>query len=152
MTASAAMAAVTFDPATGTGFVGKGDVQLAFGWNNKTLQESAASVTFSLSTSESVDYVCEWTTGNKNPTTHRQTKNSTSTVTSAVNGDPRQGSKQFTGFNLTGFGAVTADGELPAVGDFCPSEQGAGKTVVSVGTPEVVSALSVSSGGITKAL
>jgi hypothetical protein len=29
-----AAASVNLDPATGTGFVGKGDVQSAFGWNN----------------------------------------------------------------------------------------------------------------------
>src|SRR5688572_7117075 len=44
---SAAMtAAVTFDPSTGTGFVGKGDVQDAFGWNNAALQANAGAVTF----------------------------------------------------------------------------------------------------------
>lgn len=32
-----ALATVTFDPGTGTGFVGKGDVQNAFGWNNAQL-------------------------------------------------------------------------------------------------------------------
>ena len=36
---TAALATVTFDPATGIGFVGKGDVQLAFGWNNATAAE-----------------------------------------------------------------------------------------------------------------
>jgi hypothetical protein len=39
-------AAVTFDPGTGTGFAGKGDVQDAFGWNNAQLQENAADVEF----------------------------------------------------------------------------------------------------------
>jgi len=29
------VAAVTFDASNGTGFVGKGDVQLAFGWNKQ---------------------------------------------------------------------------------------------------------------------
>lgn len=42
LTASAAGAAVTFDPATGTGFIGKGDVQTALGWNNKALQTAEA--------------------------------------------------------------------------------------------------------------
>ena len=31
---SSALASVTFDSATGKGFVGKGDVQIAFNWNN----------------------------------------------------------------------------------------------------------------------
>jgi Spy/CpxP family protein refolding chaperone len=34
----ATFAAVTFNPSTGIGFVGKGDVQNAFGWNNADLQ------------------------------------------------------------------------------------------------------------------
>jgi opacity protein-like surface antigen len=41
---TAAVAAVTFDPATGTGFVGKGDIQLAFGWNNKAAQDNATAL------------------------------------------------------------------------------------------------------------
>lgn len=34
-----ATATVTFDPTTGKGFVGKGDLQTAFGWNNNQLQK-----------------------------------------------------------------------------------------------------------------
>ncbi|HSK25425.1 MAG TPA: hypothetical protein VK894_00765, partial [Jiangellales bacterium] len=41
-----AQAAVTFDAATGEGFVGKGDVQLALGYNNKQLQDNAGSLEF----------------------------------------------------------------------------------------------------------
>jgi hypothetical protein len=47
MLAPAANAAVTFNDTTGTGFVGKGDVQVAFGWNNKQLQTNATGVSFS---------------------------------------------------------------------------------------------------------
>jgi hypothetical protein len=39
--ASVALAAVTFNPMTGEGFVGKGDVQLIYGWNNQQLQLNA---------------------------------------------------------------------------------------------------------------
>lgn len=46
LAAAPAMAAVTFDPATGKGFVGKGDVQLALGWNNSQLQQNAGSLLF----------------------------------------------------------------------------------------------------------
>ena len=38
LSATAAFAAVTFDPATGKGFVGKGDVQIAYNLNNKQIQ------------------------------------------------------------------------------------------------------------------
>ena len=43
---SVASAGVQYDAATGKGFVGKGDVQTAFGWNNGDLQKNAAGVTF----------------------------------------------------------------------------------------------------------
>jgi hypothetical protein len=43
-----ASASVAVD-SNGMGFVGKGDVQVAFGWNNATLQKNAAGVTFTSS-------------------------------------------------------------------------------------------------------
>jgi hypothetical protein len=46
LAASPANAAVTFDPATGTGFVGKGDVQTALKYNNTQLQKNASSLLF----------------------------------------------------------------------------------------------------------
>lgn len=47
--APAAASAATLDPATGSGFVGKGEIQTAYGWNNTTLQKNASGVTFSSS-------------------------------------------------------------------------------------------------------
>ncbi|MGY4645795.1 hypothetical protein [Cellulomonas sp. URHB0016] len=44
--AGAAQASVTLDAASGAGFVGKGDVQTALGWNNAVLQKNAESLTF----------------------------------------------------------------------------------------------------------
>ena len=44
--AGTAAATVTFYPETGTGFVGKGDVQSAFGWNNADAQNKMSGVTF----------------------------------------------------------------------------------------------------------
>ena len=49
---SLASAAVILN-ADGTGFVGKGDVQLAFNWNNATLQKNAVDVRFSYSATTS---------------------------------------------------------------------------------------------------
>jgi opacity protein-like surface antigen len=43
---SAAWATVTFDESTGTGFVGKGDVQLALGLNNAKMQAQASTLQF----------------------------------------------------------------------------------------------------------
>ncbi len=47
--AAPATASVSFDSSTGTGFVGKGDVQTALGWNNAALQKNASSLTFTTS-------------------------------------------------------------------------------------------------------
>ena len=46
LVAGLAYAAVTFDPTTGQGFVGKGDVQYTFDWNNAQLQANADDVGF----------------------------------------------------------------------------------------------------------
>lgn len=60
---TAAYAAVTFDEETGTGFVGKGDVQEAFGWNNAQLQQSAGDVEFVVKSTAEYDFDCAWYTG-----------------------------------------------------------------------------------------
>lgn len=56
----AANAAVQFDPVSGTGFVGKGDVQTFFGWNNQQLQKNADKVqaTGQITTVTEVTWVC----------------------------------------------------------------------------------------------
>lgn len=105
--AAPAIAAVTFDPATGSGFVGKGDVQLAFGWNNSQLQQQAGSVSFAAvsETATEVSWVCTNTKNENTQERERTTTTSTSGVVSAVTRDSR---KQVTGFNLTGYsGTVT---------------------------------------------
>jgi hypothetical protein len=63
-----AMAAVTFDPDCqqtpsssmgACGFVGVGDIQTAFGWNNPQFQQRAAAVTFTYSEEVEQTAVCE---------------------------------------------------------------------------------------------
>src|SRR5262245_53131892 len=46
-TGTLASAGVTVD-ATGHGFVGKGDIQSAMGWNNDALQRNAATLSFTI--------------------------------------------------------------------------------------------------------
>jgi hypothetical protein len=121
-------AAVTFDPDSGTGFVGKGDVQIAFGWNNAQLQNNANNVSFTYDASENYSAVCTWTTGEgtRGERTHNVTHTKSTSVLSALAYDPRQtkGQKQFTGFNLLGFGAVTYVGDVPVEGGACPGNPG----------------------------
>jgi len=128
---SAAMALVTFDSTTGAGFVGKGDVQLAFGWNNAAAQRNAGAVTFQYESSNEYETVCVWTTGNRNPTVHRNTNTRSTSVSSTVAADLKK-TGQYTGYYLTGFGATTTTGEVPYVGGPCPGFEGNGKTVESV--------------------
>lgn len=54
--ASPASAAVTYDRESGTGFVGKGDVQQALGWNNRQLQANASRIDFNVET----NYLARW--------------------------------------------------------------------------------------------
>jgi hypothetical protein len=109
---TSAHAAVTFDPATGIGFAGKGDVQLAFGWSNSQLQANAAGVTFRSDQSTvkvtEVSWQCQNDKNEKTQERQRTTTTTTTTsgVVTAVARDNRN--QQITGFNLTGYsGKVT---------------------------------------------
>ena len=46
LASSSALASVTFDPVTGIGFVGKGDVQYTFGLNNHAMQAASPTTQF----------------------------------------------------------------------------------------------------------
>jgi hypothetical protein len=111
-TASVAYAIVTFDPITGAGFVGKGDVQLVYGWNNQALQANEGSVMFratSVSTTE-------WTCSRINPAGKEVVVNRNQTATSQglVSSTARRNSSGIngpvTGFNLNGY-----DGGEPTI-------------------------------------
>ena len=112
------MALVTFDPATGTGFVGKGDVQSSFAWNNAGLQSHASGVTFSFDVTERRYKDC---VDNDNPNNGQirlvDERHQTKEVTSQIQYDART-HKQIDGFILTGFGATTQQGGI--VNNKCP--------------------------------
>ena len=132
MLASPASAAVSFDATTGTGFVGKGDVQLAFGWNNAALQKNASGVTFSTSSAATYSATCEWITeGKTNTTIHQVNHKAKTTVAAAVAFDARV-KNQITGFTLKGFGTRTVEGTVPVVGGMCPGSQGTGGEWIAV--------------------
>ncbi len=129
-TAFTAYAAVTVDE-DGYGFVGKGDVQLAYDWNNAELQANAASLTFSFTSIVEATWQCEWWTGpDHNIKHHVNTKTSTSGIAASIGFDARKNKQgQITGFNLNGFDGTTETTSGDAIGD-CPGE-GAGKTLVA---------------------
>ncbi len=107
MFATAIMSAsVTFDPATGTGFVGKGDVQLLFGWNNKQLQDNAASLHVSR-TSSGACTKCRltFTVGNgprQTPGAADAEPRQDTSLKASVSSTSPASRNQITGFILTG--------------------------------------------------
>jgi hypothetical protein len=128
LASSSALAEVVFDPNTGTGFVGKGDVQDAFGWNDAGLQLHATGVTFSYGYTAVYEAVCTFTTGEgtrgekTHNVPHSEEMDVASSVIVALRRNPQS---KVTGFELTGFGAGFGEsGDVPTVGAPCPGNQG----------------------------
>src|SRR5688572_1529987 len=131
-----AYAAVTFDPATGIGFVGKGDLQTPWGWNDAKLQAEAPGVSFYYHSSATSLYsaVCTWTTGEgkKGEKIHNVAHNKevVNVVSSSVACDLRKnGNNKVTGFNLMGCTTQSSTVEAdvaPVVGGPCMGNEGHG--------------------------
>jgi hypothetical protein len=136
-----ASAAVTFDPATGTGFVGKGDVQLALGLNNPQLQAQAGSLQFASVSTEvtEVSWVC---TNDRNENIQERERTTTTSIEGVVSSVARE-RNQITGFNLTGYsGTPTASSTTEGNPlNSCPS--GPWSATTPAGDPVVVSSSSV---------
>jgi hypothetical protein len=122
-----AWAAVTFDSATGTGFVGKGDVQEAFGWNDKAIQSNAADITFAYDEFSEYSADCVRVVGAQENIV-RVPQTSRVGIDSNVDFDTREKkNKTVTGFNLNGY-VTEPSGGSPMV------EGGACSVGVNVGT------------------
>lgn len=122
--ATVAMAAVTYDPASGTGFVGKGDVQLAFGYNNAGFQAVASDVSFEYRESVTYSYDCALIQGNSGGA---KIYARDIPVTTSINNVPAfdvRTNKQVNGYNLTGKGVVSSTGQIPVEGSPCSVEEG----------------------------
>jgi hypothetical protein len=100
-----AFAAVTFDPETGTGFVGKGDVQSPFGWNNAKMQQRHDSITFTYGTVSSLKQACKDQHGNPHEVVGYRVKVASVGSVEATS-RPRG---QLVGWDLTGFGGASID-------------------------------------------
>lgn len=132
-----AFAAVTFDPETGVGFVGKGDVQLAFDWNNKALQDNVDNVMFR-ALSESVTEE-SWTCTNSNNENIQVRNRTTTTAIAGLVSAVARVRNQVTGFNLTGYDGTptveVGEPEGPQLNS-CPS--GPWTLTTPAGDPEMV--------------
>jgi hypothetical protein len=134
---TAAFGAITFDPATGEGFVGKGDVQEAFGWNNRQLQTNADDVRFQV-VSEFVTEVSWVCTNSNNENTQERERTTATSVQGLLDTTARE-RNQVTGFYLEGYGESEEGGtetEGPQLNS-CPS--GPWTLTTPAGEPEVVS-------------
>lgn len=108
LTATVAVAAVTLN-SDGTGFVGKGDVQLAYGFNNKQLQDNEGKFQFRVNSVEETTWLCRH---NTNVNAADQERSVTTTTQGLVSSTERV-KNQITGFNLLGYSGtpnVTTDG------------------------------------------
>jgi hypothetical protein len=132
--ASVAMASVTFDFGTGVGFVGKGDIQNAFGLNNPQVQQALSScasdpsscpLSFSHTATDVYEAVCTFITAEGKPgqKTHNITIPRHTNINAAIAFDTRKHS-QIDGFNLTGNGDTTHGGDVPVVGQACVPDSG----------------------------
>jgi hypothetical protein len=140
LVAAGSASAYTMD-SSGVGWVGKGEVQTAYGWNNKAMQDNVGGVSFVYQATGTYEVTCEFDTPSGKH--HVLVKKDTTSLNSVVGSDSRNNSngKQgpMTGWYLTGFGTTTSTGDaVPAVGDGCPGNSGLGAvtSVVQTGATE----------------
>jgi hypothetical protein len=123
----------------GTGFVGKGDVQSVYGWNDHDLQANAGLVMFRASVMEvsEVSWVC---TNSNNNNTQVRTRTTTSSGASDLLHEIRLNSQgHVTGFNLLGWAGVpnfTTTHDGPPLNS-CPS--GPWSLTQPAGAPTIIS-------------
>jgi len=110
LSAQSASAAVTLDSA-GSGSVGKGDIQVAFGWNNKQMQANYLEVTFEGRFQITWAYLCEGTNGRTGVTVEADRERK---INSALDFEvaPRK-KQQFSGWLLTG-PTISVESDAPA--------------------------------------
>lgn len=130
--------AIEIDGTTGTGFVGKGDVQYTFGWNNAQLQQNADKVRFRAASTVVTERT--WVCSRTNPQGVELTQERARTTTTVVQGLLSAVGRlrnQITGFNVLGYSGTPSVGtssDGPALGS-CPNFWTAGP----ISDPEEIS-------------
>ncbi len=147
---AAALAVVNFDPATGLGFAGKGDVQKALSLNNAQLQSLVNSngIVFTYEDEIQLSQLCERDAGQSE--TRTRTMKRERKIDSVVEYEARRNSginNQVTGFRLIGYSEGGSGGFVMPT-DICPDPNpNPGEPVWSPAGPvEIVS----QSGGVLK--
>jgi hypothetical protein len=115
VSAGTTLAAVTFDPGSGTGYVAKADVQAAFGWKEQAFQANARKLSFHSERLTSWTWECLIDGQLSTLTADEQVSQA---VASAAVGTPvRKNSFSVSGFDLNGFSATPSVGGAAS----CPS-------------------------------
>lgn len=139
-----AYAAIDIDE-DGFGFVGKGDVQLALGMNNKALQSAVAAGKIGFTVESEVVTEVTWIcTNSNNDNIRMRERTTTTTISGVLSSEARDGKNQFTGFHINGFDGDTEESTTSEgnVLNSCPS--GPWSLTTPAGDPELVS----STGGL----
>jgi hypothetical protein len=110
-----ASAAIVFDPETGTGFVGKGDVQRAYGWNNRQLQDNASGLTFTYE--DEVEMMVPCMKENSAQILYHTFKRERGVNAQIAYEARRNGQGSITGFHLTG---MSGSGSIQMENRGCP--------------------------------
>jgi hypothetical protein len=129
--------AINVDYSTGVGFVGKGDVQLALGLNNKQLQDQAASLEFTFN-SEVVSEV-SWTCTNSNNENTKVRERTTTITTEGIVSSIAREKNQITGFNLNGFTGTPTTSSTSEGNELNSCPGGPWTLTTHAGAPEVIS-------------
>ena len=146
-TSSFAQTSSTFNPATGTGFAAKGDVQRVLGLNNAGYQSTSYTFSYMGEVVTEVTWEC---TNDNNEKVQERARTTTSSVSGVVAALARV-KNQITGHNLTGYSGTVSNSlqtEGPAVNS-CPGGDNPNSgspwyLSTPAGEPEVIS----STGGL----
>lgn len=153
-----ASASVTYDPGSKTGFVGRADVEKAFGWTDAQVAAQASGLTFDHQFWTDDDYTITCGALTLQVVHHRDygRYELTDTVVHAARGESAAGySGRLLGFRLEGpHAGISGTSVPPAPGQPCPEDQAPGLTI---GTARLVSSrtgwsLTAQSGGTTRVL
>lgn len=144
--AAAADASTTLDPDTGTGFVGKGDLQLPWVWSDAQLQANYADTVLTLKQHQVSLGLCEgWSEATRNKASELKSKESTRTTnlftTLAWSARSTGKTPKVTGINLSGLGDSKEAGDVFTPGEACQIGNVAGKIVSITVTEETTSLL-----------
>jgi len=127
-TASLALAAVTFDPTTASGYVAKLDVQAAFGWKDQALQANAGRISFHVVQRATASWSCVVDGVVQQMVTDIEVASPVASVATTSPG--KRNHPALSGFSLTGFaaggGPVTAI--VPSCGSGSPANVTSGET------------------------